>query len=288
MLSGTCGDFYAGAVVGRTLTLQNTGNLTELAAYFLYHLLGGTTDGLHGESAEQEGCHGTDEGTDEHLGVHQVHLEVVHEVGDGSIGSGNHLAFDVLHHHSGTLHGNLNFLDVRCQQCQCREGCRTDGKAFTGSGGGVTQGVKGIGTMAHLFSQLTHLGVTTGIVGNRTVGVGSQGDAQCGEHAHGGNADAVQTVCQTLARHAQVETVGKAEAEDDGHTDGDDGDAGGYHARAYTFYYNSSGTRQSCLRNLLGGLVRVRRVVLGGLSDDDTGCQSADDREGESQPVLDA
>ena len=37
-----------------------------------------------------------------------------------------------------------------------------------------------------------HLGDAAGVVGHGAVGVGGQGDAQGGQHAHGGDADAVE------------------------------------------------------------------------------------------------
>ena len=82
---------------------------------------------------------------------------------------------------------------------------------------------------------------------------------------------------QTLAGHREVEAVGKAETEDDSHTNGDDGDARRNHTRSYTFNNNGSRTCQTSLRNLLGGLVRMRSVIFGSLTDNDACSKSADD-----------
>ena len=226
MLSGTGGNLNARAIVGSGLALKYSGNLTELAAHFFNHLLGSTAHGLHCKTAEQEGSHGTDECTHQHLRVHQVHLEVVHEVGDGGLGGTDHLALHVGHHHVGTIHGNLDFLDIRGQKCQSGKCGRTDGEALTRSGRGVAKCIQGIGAVAHFLTQLAHLGVTTGIVGNRTVGVGGQCDTQCGEHTHGSDTHAIKSVGQALRRHREVESVGTHIAHQDGHANGDDGNAG--------------------------------------------------------------
>ena len=255
MLCSTGGNFYAGTVVGSACAFENTRNLTELTTNLLNHLLGSTTYSLHGESAEQEGSHSTDESTDEHLGVHQVHLEVVHEVGNGGLSGIDGLALDILHHHAGTIHRNLDFLDVRGEESEGRECSRTDGEALTRSSSGISKRVERVSTMTNLFAEFTHLSVTTGVVGNRSVSVGCQRNTQRREHSHSSDTDAVKSVSQTFAGHREVEAVGKAEAEDDSHTDSNHGDAGRNHTRAYTFNNNGGGTRQTSLRNFLGGLV---------------------------------
>ena len=50
--------------------------------------------------------------------------------------------------------------------------------------------------MTNLFAQSAHFGITTGIVGNRSVGVGGEGDAQRREHTDGSNTDAIETMRQ--------------------------------------------------------------------------------------------
>ena len=112
MLGSTRGNFYAGTVVGRGLTLEDTFDLAELTAHFLDHLLGGTAHGFHREAAEQEGGHGTDESAHEDARVHQVHLEVVHEVGDGGLGGGDDLALEVRKCNISPFHRDFYLFDV--------------------------------------------------------------------------------------------------------------------------------------------------------------------------------
>ena len=92
---------------------------------------------------------------------------------------------------------------------------------------------------------------------------------------------------QAVGRHRQVEAVGKAETQHDGDTNGDNGNAGGNHAGSYTFNNNGGRTGETSLGNLLGGLVAMRSVIFGSLTDDDTGGKTRNDGEGETQPVFD-
>ncbi len=62
--------------------------------------------------------------------------------------------------------------------------------------------------MAHLVSQLAHLGVATRIIGYRTVCIGGQRDAEGGEHAHRRDADAIQSGLYAVCAHAHIKAVG--------------------------------------------------------------------------------
>ena len=53
--------------------------------------------------------------------------------------------------------------------------------------------VQGIRAFAHSLAQSAHFSVSACVVGDRAVGVRGQGDAQGGEHAHGGDTDAVKS-----------------------------------------------------------------------------------------------
>ena len=59
-----------------------------------------------------------------------------------------------------------------------RQRGRTDGKALTRGGGGVTQSVEGIGALTHFFAQSAHLRVAASVVGDGAVGVSGKGDAE--------------------------------------------------------------------------------------------------------------
>ena len=176
VLSGTCGNLYATAIVGRACALKDTGNLLKLSAHLDDHLLGSATHGFHRQTAEQEGGHCTDESAYEDAWIHQVHLEIVHEGGDvldlsehglhGRVTFGGHACY-----------GFLDFFNVGSEQGQRRQCSRTNGESLTRSGGRVAQCIEGVGAVAHFLAQFAHLGVTTGIVGNGAVGIGGQRDA---------------------------------------------------------------------------------------------------------------
>ena len=152
----------------------------------------------------------------------------------------------------GTNHSYLYLFDVRGEERQRRECCRTDGEALTRCCCGVTKSVKGVGTVTHFFAKFTHFGITAGIVGNRSVGVGGEGDTQCGEHSYGSNTNAVKSVGNTLGAHSEVETISTHIAKHDSYADGEYGDAGRNHSCSYTFYYNGSRTGKTCLGDFLG------------------------------------
>ncbi len=140
--------------------------------------------------------------------------------------------------------------------------------------------------MANLLTKFTHLGVSSRIVGYRSVCVGSKGDAKCREHSDSGNTDAVKSHGYAACAHREVETVGKQIAEHDGCRDGDNGNHRGNHSRADALYDNSGRTGLRSLRNLLCRLVAVACIVFRRLSDDHSCHKSADNRERHSEPVL--
>ena len=57
-------------VVGFGFAGEDSFNGAELAAHFFYHFLCRTSNGVHRESAEQEGHHRADEHAGEYFGVH--------------------------------------------------------------------------------------------------------------------------------------------------------------------------------------------------------------------------
>ena len=52
MLCCTCGDGNAGTIIGCGFAFKNSFYFAELTTHFLYHLLCGTSNGFHRESAE--------------------------------------------------------------------------------------------------------------------------------------------------------------------------------------------------------------------------------------------
>ena len=126
----------------------------------------------------------------------------------------------------------LHDVDIGHQQGQSGQGGGADGEALAGGGGGVAQGVQGVGALADLLRQAAHLGDAAGVVGHGAVGVGGQGDAQGGEHAHAGDADAVQALVEGVgegagAVHDDGGAAGGEVADEHGHGHDQDGGQGG-------------------------------------------------------------
>ena len=69
---------------------------------------------------------------------------------------------------------------------------RADGEALAGGGRRVAEGVESVGALADFRVEVGLLGDGSGVVGDGAVGVGREGDAKGGEHADGGDGDAVK------------------------------------------------------------------------------------------------
>ena len=287
MLGGACGNLNATAVVGCACTFKNTCDLLELAANFNHHLLSSASNGFHRESAEQERSHSTDESTYEYAGIHQVHLEVVHK-GRDVLYLCKHLAHLCIASFSHAVYGFLYLLNVGCKQGQGSQRSRADCKALTCSGCGVAKGVEGVSAVAHFLSEFAHLGVTASIVGNGTVCICCQRDAQGGEHAHGGNTDTIKAVLDAFWIHIHLETICAKVAEHDGHANCQHGDACGNHTSSDTLDDNGGGACLTCSGNGLRGRIAVAGIVFRSLAYDDAGGKTADNAEGKTEPVLKA
>src|SRR5699024_266392 len=87
------------------------------------------------------------------------------------------------------------------------------------------QGVQGVGALPDGLGQAGHLGNAPGVVRHRAVGVGGQSDAQGGQHAHGGDADAVEPPVKGGP------ASGGVEADEDGNGYDENGGDGGQHAQ---------------------------------------------------------
>jgi hypothetical protein len=83
--------------------------------------------------------------------------------------------------------GELEALEQR----QCRERRRSDGEALGDRSGRVAERVERVGDLADRRVELGHLGDAAGVVGDRAVGVDRHDHARRGEHADGGDGDAV-------------------------------------------------------------------------------------------------
>ena len=222
-------NLYATGVIGFRFSCQDTRYFAELAAYFFYHMSGSASYGVHRQSAEHKGHHRPQEHARQYFRIHQRHIVVDHKVGERSLRYLHRTSVgkrqDVF---SQAQQADLDLFYIRRQQRQSRQGGRADGESFTGGGCGVTQRVEGIGTFAYFFAQTRHFGISSGIVGNRTVSVGCQCDTQGGKHADGGDADSVKSHSYI----AKVKSRRKEERADNTYHNSQHGDSGRKHSQS--------------------------------------------------------
>ena len=287
--AGRNGD--AARVVGRSLAREDALDLAELAAHLLDHALRGAAHGVHRQPAEEERHHRADEDADQHRGVHQRHAVIFHEIENrGVLHEAHRPVGHFEHRHPVVDQADADLLDIGGQQREGRQGRRSDGEALARGGRGVAQRVERVGAFADLGAEAAHLGIAARIVGDRAVGVRGQRDAQRREHAHGRDADAVETHRHVLRSHhvLDVEADGAEVGKDDRHGDRHDGDGRGDHSRADA---GDDDRRWACLGapgDLLRRFIRMGGEVFRGLPDDNARHEARDDRERESDPVLDA
>ena len=151
------------AVLRRAGSLEDAGDLLELAAHLLHHLHGRLADGVHGEGGEDHRNHAADEEGGEDVG-----LEDVDAVDAGE-------------------------LDVGGEQSKGGQRRGGDGEALSDGGRGVAHGVQDVRALAHLLGQFAHLGDATGVVGDRTEGIDGQLHGRGGHHGAGGDGHTVES-----------------------------------------------------------------------------------------------
>jgi len=167
---------------------------------------------------------------------------------------------------------DANLFDIRCQQGHGGQSGRADGKAFAGCSGGVAQSVQRVGPFADFRIEAGHFRVAAGVVGDRPVGVGGQGDAQRREHADGSEADAVQT-------HRHVgEAAGETIRAQDADHDRDDRQARRVHAVGETVDDGRRRPHSRLIRDAFGRLVLIGGVVFGELPNQHAGDQTGNHR----------
>ncbi len=169
-------------------------------------------------------------------------------------------------------HADADLLHVGGYQRQRRQCRRADGKTFTGSSSGIAQRIEGIGTLAHLRPEATHLGIATCIVGDRPISIGGQRDAQCGEHAHRRNGDAIKPHAEVLRAHhmCHIKADGRQVREKNGCHNGDHRDHRGDESVTHTGNNDGCGSCFRTLSNRLGGTIGVRGKIFCALTDDDS------------------
>ena len=142
---------------------------------------------------------------------------------------------------------------------------------IAGGGSGVAKHVEGVGALAHLFGQESHLGVAAGVVGNGAESVGGQRHAKCRQHADGRKADAVD------AGRKVAESACKAERGQDSERDDDHGQPRAEHADGYAFD-DGGGTALLCLlRDAACGFIFVGGEIFCALANYDAGHQTCCD-----------
>ncbi len=212
---------------------------------------------------------------------------MVEDIQDACSG-GLDLPGHTVHELTRAVQGDLDFLDIGCQQGQGREGCGSDCESLAGGGGGVAEGIQDVRALTHLGFELAHLGVAACIVCDGAVCVGCEGDSKGGEHTHGCDRHTVQTLRKVGGGEhvGHVEVDGEEVCQDDCACDGDDGDGGGHHSEADAVDDDGGGACLRSLCKLLGGLIGVRSVVLRRLADDHAREQAGDHGAAELPPVL--
>ena len=181
MLSSLRRYLHTTLVIRCTCSLKYSCNGAELTSDLNHHLTGSTSYSLHGQTTEQECRHSTNKGTDQHLWIHQCHLEELHKVWHSGIRRIESIAGSIkelLTFVESTYHGNLYFLYIRSKQCQRSQCCRTYSKALTRGCRCVTKSIESIRTMTYLFTKTTHLCIATCIVSYRSISIGSKCDSE--------------------------------------------------------------------------------------------------------------
>ncbi len=229
---GVGGDGDALLVVGLLGTVHDAGLLSELSSDLLDHGLGGLTDGLHGHGGEPVGKHGANQETSEGDGLEDI------DASDVAAG------------------------DEGAEQGEGDEGGGANSEALADGGGGVTGGVEGIGLSADGGGETGHFGDTSGVIGDRTVAIDGEGAGEGGEHAEGGEGDAVH--------------IGEPEGEEDGDGEGDDGDDVGEVAEGEAEDDVGGGTGLAGGGDLLDGAVGVGGHVVGDEADEEAGPETAE------------
>ena len=141
----------------------------QLSAHLADNARGGASDGAHSDRGEEHRQHSADEYTDKRLHIEQI--EVKAEI--------------------------TELIGYRVAKCGNKgdgsERCRTDGKALSGSGGGIAETVESIGALTNNLVLTGHYSYAAGIIRDGAVCVGRKCNAKRGEHADRGKSHTVQT-----------------------------------------------------------------------------------------------
>lgn len=128
-----------------------------------HHVVGGVTDGLHGEGRESVWEHSTDQETGE-LGWTEDVDGAVTDSGDESTEEG-----------------------------ETDEASRSDGETLTNSGGSVTGGIEGISLLSNGGWESRHLSNTTGVIRDWSISINGKSNWEGSEHTEGSKTNSVHT-----------------------------------------------------------------------------------------------
>ena len=246
----------AAGVVGRTLAREDAPYLAELPPHLLHHALGGASHGVHRQAAEQERHHRADEDADEHRGIHQRNVVVGHEIEHRSLfDEPRRTVGERQFRHPVVQEADPYLLDIGGQQRQRRQRRGTDGEALARGGRRVTQRVERIGAFADFGAEAAHLGVAARVVGDRSVGVRGERDAQRRKHSDGGDADAVKALREVVRLHHvfDIEARSAEIRQNDRRADRHHGNRRGDHTRADAGDDDRRRTGLGAARDLLRG-----------------------------------
>jgi len=160
---GVGGDLDTGGMVGFDSSISDSRVSSELSLDFSDHLHGGLADGFHTESREPVREHGSDQESGKNKGVNDIDTsDGVGQVGVTGSGEESSIKGD------GDQTGG------------------SDSESFSDGGGGVSSGVKGIGSSSGIFSHVTHFSDSSGVVRDRSVAINGESEGKVGKHTEGG------------------------------------------------------------------------------------------------------
>mmetsp|Transcript_4008 Transcript_4008/g.7351 ORF Transcript_4008/g.7351 Transcript_4008/m.7351 type:complete len:763 (+) Transcript_4008:662-2950(+) len=213
----------------------------DLAADFHNHLIRSHTNGLHRHREEPVRNHSSNNESSE-------------------LPSSNQLKFV-----------NADSIRKRAEKSQGDQGSTSDSKTLSDGSSSVTGGIELVGVLAHVLRHASHLGNTSGIVGDWSVCVDGEASGESHQDAQG------------AAGYAEHATEGVA----DEHSDCQADDRNDSRLVAEGETVDDVGGRASFARggDLLSGAVAVRGVVLGNETNDQAGPEANADADSGGVPV---
>ena len=137
------------------------------------------------------------------------------------------------------LRGDLRLHDLHIGSEERESGQRSGAnrETFTRSRGRVSERIEHIGAFAHEWFLSGHLGVTAGIIRDRTISIGGERDTESREHTDSGDADSVKTHEEALS------ATGEEKCAHDGDRGREQGGPRGFHSLGDTGDDHSSRSR---------------------------------------------